>query len=306
MNQDPLVTINILTYNRKDELRYSLMKIYEQDYKNIEVIVVDNSSTDGTVEMLKKDFIHTTVVTLMKNIGVAGWNEGFKIAKADFVLVLDDDAFPDNGSIHSSIYEFQRNPQIACIAFNVIDKTTRQYLANNWLPKQKTNFKTYWPVFVGCAAMFRTDKINLIHFVSPEYFLYQHELPVSAEIYKAGYKILFNSEIKVYHQFKSGGYKVFNDVLLLKNNLRFMNEYFPPLLAFYHSLHLLTFYFSRSIRHFWFLRYLIISFSFRSSIIKKERISYSYYFWLKKLHIFDFRLSSKVIKTSNVKSSHPG
>ena len=39
---NPLVTVNILSYNRKEELCFTLSKVFEQNYKNIEVIVVDN------------------------------------------------------------------------------------------------------------------------------------------------------------------------------------------------------------------------------------------------------------------------
>jgi len=81
MNTDqPLVTVNILSYNRKDELRNTLTKVYEQDYKNIEVIVVDNASNDGSSEMVIKEFPNAQLIQLEKNIGIAGWNEGFKVA----------------------------------------------------------------------------------------------------------------------------------------------------------------------------------------------------------------------------------
>lgn len=56
MNEEPLVTVNILSFNRKDELRNTLTKVYDQDYKNIEIIVVDNASGDGSSEMVKKNF----------------------------------------------------------------------------------------------------------------------------------------------------------------------------------------------------------------------------------------------------------
>ena len=95
MNTDqPLVTVNILSYNRKDELRNTLTKVYEQDYKNIEVIVVDNASNDGSSEMVIKEFPNAQLIQLEKNIGIAGWNEGFKVAKGEYILVLDDDSYP--------------------------------------------------------------------------------------------------------------------------------------------------------------------------------------------------------------------
>ena len=90
MENNPLVTVNILSFNRRDYLKITLEKVFEQSYKNIEVFVVDNASTDGTIEMVKKEFPQVRLIQLKKNIGIAGWNEGFKNAKGEFVLVLDD------------------------------------------------------------------------------------------------------------------------------------------------------------------------------------------------------------------------
>ena len=95
MNYQPLVTVNILSFNRIDELRNTLTKVYEQDYKNIEVIVVDNASSDGSSEMVNNEFPSVQLIQMEKNIGIAGWNEGFKVAKGGDVFVLGDDAFSD-------------------------------------------------------------------------------------------------------------------------------------------------------------------------------------------------------------------
>ncbi len=70
MNENPLVTVNILSFNRKDELRNTLTKVYEQDYKNIEVIVVDNASSDGSAEMVKNEFPEVQLIQLAKKY----WN----------------------------------------------------------------------------------------------------------------------------------------------------------------------------------------------------------------------------------------
>ena len=72
MSIQPLVTINILSYNRKDELRHTLTKVFEQDYKNIEVIIVDNASNDGSSQMVEKEFFGVNLIKLNKNIGIAG------------------------------------------------------------------------------------------------------------------------------------------------------------------------------------------------------------------------------------------
>ena len=71
---EPLVTVNILSYNRKDDLRNTLTKVFEQDYKIIEVIVVDNASSDGSCEMVESEFPQVKLIRLKEIIGIAGWN----------------------------------------------------------------------------------------------------------------------------------------------------------------------------------------------------------------------------------------
>ncbi|MEO8232502.1 MAG: glycosyltransferase, partial [Ignavibacteriota bacterium] len=64
MNDNPLVTVNILSFNRKDELRNTITKVYEQDYKNIEVIVVDNASSDDSAEMVRTEFPEVQLIQM--------------------------------------------------------------------------------------------------------------------------------------------------------------------------------------------------------------------------------------------------
>ena len=150
MSDNPLVTVNILSFNRKDELRNTLTKVYEQDYKNIEVIVVDNASSDGSSEMVKSEFPEVQLIQMTKNIGIAGWNEGFKVAKGEYVLVLDDDAYPAKNAITLSLDEFESDDTLACITLNLIDVNTKDFYCGNWLPKDKKN-RMVWPVFIGCG-----------------------------------------------------------------------------------------------------------------------------------------------------------
>ena len=112
---EPLVTVNILSFNRKDDLRLTLQKVFEQDYQNIEVVVVDNASTDGTLEMVKNEFSSIQLIQLQKNIGIAGWNEGFKIARGEFILVLDDDSYPDKNSIKELVQTAQSDKHIGVV-----------------------------------------------------------------------------------------------------------------------------------------------------------------------------------------------
>ncbi len=180
---NPLATVNILSFNRKDELRHTLTKVFEQDYKNIEVIVVDNASTDGSSEMVEEEFPQVKLVRLDKNIGIAGWNKGFEIAQGDYVLVLDDDSYPEKGSITNALKMFEKNNKIGIVAFKVYNSTFDFYETKGW--------KGELFAFVGCGALIDKMKIDEVGYFDENIFIYLNELELTARFWDAGYKTVY-------------------------------------------------------------------------------------------------------------------
>ena len=92
----PKVVASVLTRNRRDLLRRAIAGVIEQTRAVDEVIVVDNQSSDGTLEMLADDFPEVHVVALAENRGATGgFYEAIKaahMAGADWVWLLDDDS----------------------------------------------------------------------------------------------------------------------------------------------------------------------------------------------------------------------
>lgn len=295
MNENPLVSVNILSFNRKEELKNTLTKVHEQDYKNIEIIVVDNASSDGSAEMVEKEFPDVHLIKLDKNIGIAGWNEGFKVAKGKYVLVLDDDAYPEKNAIRLSLKEFQNDNSLACITLNLVDLNTNDFYFGNWLPFDKKG-KKEWPIFVGCAFIVLKSRLP-DNFQFPEnYFIYQHELPMSAVISIYNKRIYFIPEIVGYHNFKSNNlYNKFNDLMIFKNTLRFIIDYIPLIFCMFYYFQIIFFYLTRAIKYNWFEDYMrIISHTWPITFSKK--ISFEYFFKLRKLRVFNFSILSKVIR----------
>ncbi len=200
-NNKELISINILSYNRKDELRNTLSKVIEQDYKNIEVIVVDNASTDGAAEMIKQEFPSVHLIRLKKNVGIAGWNEGFKIAKGKYVLVLDDDSYPENGTILRGVKEFNENQNLAIVAFGVYNTKLKVHETKDFLNP---------PFFFnGCGAMFRKSIFDVTGYFNEMIFIYYHEFDFSAVVYDNGYDIMYIGDALIVHEQSklSRGYK---------------------------------------------------------------------------------------------------
>lgn len=196
MNEiNPLVTVNILSFNRKDELRNTLQKVYGQNYKNIEVIVVDNNSADASAEMVKLEFPSTKIIILEKNIGIAGWNEGFKIAKGDYVLVLDDDSYPEENAIDEGIKCFEKDDKIGIVALNI--QNIRYDICESAILEKKVF------TFIGCGAIIRKNIFDKIGCYNTLYFLYHNELDFSARCLNEGYKIIYCNNSKVIHTMSS-------------------------------------------------------------------------------------------------------
>ena len=91
--KEKLVSIVIVSWNGKTLLEECLETLSKIDYKNLEIIVVDNGSVDGTQEFLKKQYKSIRLIENNKNLGFAEANNiGIKAAKGDAILLLNNDA----------------------------------------------------------------------------------------------------------------------------------------------------------------------------------------------------------------------
>ena len=90
----PLVSIQIVTWNRRDELARCLESALAQTYKNIEIVVVDNASTDDSAQMVGQEFPNVRLVRVEKNLGCpSGRNFGFAHCRGKYIYLLDDDGW---------------------------------------------------------------------------------------------------------------------------------------------------------------------------------------------------------------------
>ena len=123
MNLGQRVTVALVTFNRLEKLKIALSCYEKQTYKIEKIIIVDNCSTDGTIDFLKKWLDSKTnydkeVVYLSENTGGAGgFGAGMDHAlnlvnsmqlKTDWILVSDDDAFPNDDAIEKMIAYYQK------------------------------------------------------------------------------------------------------------------------------------------------------------------------------------------------------
>lgn len=105
----PLVTIAITCYNYVDFVAEAIESALNQTYKNIEVIVIDDGSTDSSLDIINRYSKRVRVITRENRGVVYTRNEALKLAKGDFFFFLDADDFFDKDYVEQMVRVAQKN-----------------------------------------------------------------------------------------------------------------------------------------------------------------------------------------------------
>jgi len=121
--KDVFFTVSIVTMNRVNELKRALESVYQQTYKNYEIIVLDNNSSDNTVEMIETNFPDVKLIKSDKNLGCPpARNVMAKEAKGNVIFFLDDDAWLENNVLEEIAKAFGKaNKNVVLFATNLIE-----------------------------------------------------------------------------------------------------------------------------------------------------------------------------------------
>lgn len=236
--EKPLLSIIIVSYNTKGLLEECLQSVYKSkgiDKKELEVIVVDNNSTDESCEMVGNKFTQVKLIENKENIGFsAGNNIGIKSAKSEYILLLNSDVVVGTGTIRSMVDFMNQNP-------NVGAATCRVELSNRKLdPACHRGFPTPWNAFsffLGLEKMFpkgrifggyhqtwkdvseihevdvisgafflvRKCVIDKVGLLDEQFFMYGEDIDWCYRIRQEGWKIFFNPQVTTLHHKKQSG-----------------------------------------------------------------------------------------------------
>jgi GT2 family glycosyltransferase len=115
----PRVSVIVLTYNNLPLTQACLKSLDDSDYPNLELIVVDNHSTDGSPEWLRTWAAgrpHTRLVLNDTNTGfAAGNNIGLRVATGEYLVILNNDTFVTRGWIRTMLAHFKRSPKLGLL-----------------------------------------------------------------------------------------------------------------------------------------------------------------------------------------------
>lgn len=194
------LSIVFLNFNRIRETRFTVGKLRDlvSDRGDVEIIAVDNGSSDGTGEYLESNSDFLTPILLNNNSGIAGYTPGFERARGLYILVLDDDSHPQNESTLDCVISYlDAHPEIGAVACRIVDATGNR-IASWHLPVHDEAGPSM--SFIGCGFAIRRNLFKQIGWYPEEFFLYQNEVDVAMQVYLHGFQIHYEPRCTIIHR----------------------------------------------------------------------------------------------------------
>lgn len=223
----PDLSIIVLNFNRLSETRFTIEHLIDLKKQRpcIEIIAVDNASSDSTWEYLneKKDLVR--IIRMSSNSGIEAINQACMKASSRYLMVLDDDSHPVDAECLDRIVEtFDENKNVGVIACRIESGSGKR--VREWhLPDNDVCVPS--PAFIGCGFAIRRDLFRQTGWFPKEFFLYQNEIETSIQVKLAGFEIFFDPLCRVIHRFVPAGRTNARRVFYpTRNSLWLIRKYF--------------------------------------------------------------------------------
>ncbi len=208
-------TIIIPNYNGKHFLKDCLTALLKQTQKDFCTLVIDNGSSDGSVEYIQTHFPTVTIISCQKNYGFCGAvNRGIQLAETPYVLLLNNDTeveaefveelekamdrHPKAFSINGKILQFQKRDRM--------DDAGDMYCLVGWqfqrgVAQLEKQFSKEEQVFSACAAaaIYRKKVFEQIGYFDENHFAYLEDMDIGFRARIYGYENWFCPKARVYH-----------------------------------------------------------------------------------------------------------
>jgi GT2 family glycosyltransferase len=236
--KSPAISVITVNWNGKDDLAEFYQSLYKQTFKNFEAILVDNGSSDGSKELVKKKFPEVKIIELDKNYGFAEPNNiGFRHAKGKYIVTLNNDLVLTSDFLEElyncaeksdeTIFSigakmiFHDEPQlINSVAIKPLKNGNGINVGKNEDPKLYSKQMVINGPCAG-AALYKKSVIDKIGFFDGRYFAYLEDLDLTLRANRYGYSALFCPSAIVYHKHSktSAKFPFFKLYLIERNRL---------------------------------------------------------------------------------------
>ncbi|MDP2654681.1 MAG: glycosyltransferase family 2 protein [Candidatus Omnitrophota bacterium] len=261
---NPRVGVIVINWNCFQDTAECVEALKKSTYQNIEIIVVDNASTDGSAEKVEQSIPGIVFIKSKDNLGWAGGNNlGVRDALnkgIDYVLLLNADAFVEPDTIEKMVRKAESSPDIGLVSPVLYYFSSRRLqhcgAGINWEKCTKicpTDIRDidkippdrFWVWFT--ATLVKRKVIDVIGLFEEKYFCYCEDQEYSLRAYRAGFKIAVATDAKVFHRCHEIDVKGQADLppyfffYITRNNFFFFQKYSSRKFRFYRKFLAKTF-----------------------------------------------------------------
>lgn len=209
------LTIIIPNYNGKHFMKPCLDSLMRQTYPGFQILVVDNASTDGSLEFMRENYPEIEVLSLDQNYGFSSAvNAGIRHASTPYVILLNNDTTADPRYVEEMLKTIESSPCIFSVSSkmiqmyrpDLIDSAGDLYTLLGWgvcrgTGRPVTNYTNSDEIFTACAgaAIYRRKVFQKIGYFDESHFAYLEDIDIGyrAKIY--GYKNMYCPTALVFH-----------------------------------------------------------------------------------------------------------
>lgn len=236
MAEQAEVTVIIPNYNGKVFLESCLAALRKQKCRSFQILVVDNGSTDESVEWLKEQGI--PAICLETNTGFSGAvNTGIRAARTPYVLLLNNDTEPEPDFVGELLKSIRRSKKIFAVSSKMIqlynkelmDDAGDMYSVAGWayqrgVGQSSKEYNRPCEVFSACAgaAIYRREVFETIGYFDEKHFCYLEDIDVCWRAKIFGYHNMYCPAAVVYHVGSGTSGSKYNDFkvkLAARNNI---------------------------------------------------------------------------------------
>jgi GT2 family glycosyltransferase len=224
------IGIIVLNWNGKEDTTKCLKSLQNLTYPAVEIIIVDNGSTDGSQEHFRTHFPHFTLIETGENLGYAGGNNaGLKLAlkrPLEYFFILNNDTIVDPGIVEAFLEGFKQYPDAGILGSKIylMNEPGRfDHFGGNWNAKRlEFNYVGYREVddqktweepqeldyVCGAGIMIRRAVFETIGLFDPRFFLFWEETDFCFRARRAGFRVMNQPKAILWHKvsasFKGG------------------------------------------------------------------------------------------------------
>ncbi len=243
------LSIIILNHNNCNLLKNCLKSIFNSTHRiTFEIIVVDNASTDNSVQMVKENYSNVTTIENKENLGFTkANNQGLTLSKGRYCMLLNNDTVIKDGAFDKIIEFMDANPTVGVSGPKLLNVDgTPQRQGGLWgLPFWQSSKPKEVNFIMGACLVVRREIIEKVGKLDENLFFYNEDLDWCKRIKVAGWKIYFVPQAEVIHY---GGYstrRTFNKRLFVegfRGGLYFCKKHYGPLAYYVYRFILVLFF----------------------------------------------------------------